>query len=117
MSGEAVIATGLPVLPPHFAPGDYGEEDALVLYRAGRSARTTCSRRGPASPEPARGVGATLGFPVGRLEGAGSFTYFFPSDFDYWKIDVMALYPLPLDDSPIVPYVAAGLAIGSFSVG
>lgn len=62
------------------------------------------------------GVGTTLGLPVGPVEAAGSFTYFFPSDFDYWEIDVMALYPIQLSDSPVVPYLVAGLAIGSFSV-
>lgn len=61
------------------------------------------------------GVGATLGIPVGPVELAGSFTFFFPSDFDYWEINAMVLYPFQLSDSPVVPYAMAGLAIGHWS--
>lgn len=51
-----------------------------------------------------------------NLEFSGNFTFYFPDGVDYWEIDgdVRYLFPLP-DNTSILPFAMAGLAIGRFS--
>jgi hypothetical protein len=66
------------------------------------------------------GIGALVEVPLTsineNLEFGGRFDFFFPDGYDYWEIngDVRYLFPLP-DNSQVVPYALAGLAIGRIS--
>jgi opacity protein-like surface antigen len=66
------------------------------------------------------GVGAVVEVPLTSvypdLEFAGRFTFYFPDSGDYWEINADARYLFPLEgESPVLPFVLAGIAIGHFS--
>lgn len=67
------------------------------------------------------GIGAIVGFPLESLheaiEGAGSFTIFFPGDgLGYWEINALLNYMIELANPDVLPYVSAGLGIGNYSI-
>lgn len=76
------------------------------------------------------GIGGIVSFPLESLheaiEGAASFTLYFPGDdfvggvggvdVGYWEIDALLRYLIEIDNPDILPFVTAGIAIGNFSV-
>lgn len=67
------------------------------------------------------GVGAIVGFPLASLheaiEGAASFTLYFPGDnLGYWEVNALLRYVIALANPDILPYVTAGFGIGNYSV-
>ena len=67
------------------------------------------------------GIGATVAAPLDALgEGFGllaDFLYFFPEgNLDYLELNGNVTYDLPLEDSPVMPFVLGGLNIARASV-
>ena len=65
------------------------------------------------------GVGAIVVFSLESvhesLEGSASFDFYFPDLIDYFQIDGVVRYLIPISNESILPFVAGGLGIGRFS--
>jgi len=64
------------------------------------------------------GANARVGVPTLPVDGDAAFTYYFADDpLTIWTLDLNALYPLPISNPAIEPYLGGGVGITGLSNG